>query len=46
MDPLFPPHPIPPPKKEKTQNTTPIYKILAIRLQLPMKKNTKHINNN
>jgi hypothetical protein len=35
MDPLFPPHPTP---KEKEKKTTTIYKILAIRLQLPMKK--------
>ena len=37
MDPLFPPK-----RKEKntkTQKTTTIYKILAIRLQFPMKKN-------
>jgi hypothetical protein len=38
MDPLFPSHPISPPKKEK-KNPTTIYKILAIGLQLPMKKN-------
>jgi hypothetical protein len=38
MDPLFPPHPTPPLKKKK-KNPTTIYKILAIRLQLPIKKN-------
>jgi hypothetical protein len=37
------PHPIP--KEKKTPKTTTIYQILAIRLQLPMKKK-HHINNN
>jgi hypothetical protein len=38
MDPLFPPHPPHPQIKKQQQKTTTIYKILAIRLQLPMKK--------